>query len=341
MNLGMDLGSSQVVICGTSGVLLEEPAVIAVDRKSGHMIACGAEAEPMLDRTPPSILAVRPVKNGTIAEYDLTEKMLRHFLRRVCSDRILKPRVAVSITENITEVERRSFIESVFSAGARRVTLVPETVASAIGMGLDVGLPRGQMVVNAGAGTVDAAVLSLRGTAVSNSMKLAGQAVDEAIIRYIHNEHNLVISPTAAQRVKIGIGHVMPYGFDARMTVKGRDAVTGLPRAREVTSIEIGETIQDALLPLTDLISQVLESTPPELSGDILHDGIHLCGGLAQLRGLPEWIERQLGIRCHTASEPRRCVALGAAMALQYASSFSEIYDLSDFSYRLSDSVAE
>lgn len=213
MNLGIDLGTSRVVICSPgdhaeNGIVLDEPAVIAVDQRDGHLVACGEEAEKMLGRTPASIRAVRPLQNGVIAEYELAEMMLRHFLHRVCSNRVTKPCVAVSIAEKVTEVEQRSFIEAVVSAGARRVTLVPETVAAAIGAGLDVSRPRGQMLVNVGGGTTDAAVLSLRGTAVSASLRVAGTAMDEAIVRYVRAQYGLLIGEPMAERVKIAIGGV-------------------------------------------------------------------------------------------------------------------------------------
>jgi len=340
MNLGVDLGTSRIVIYEpVSGRMLDEPAVIAVSRKDGHVIACGAEAEAMLGRTPDSIVAARPVQKGVIADYDLAEKLLRYFLGKVCSNRIAKPCVAVSIAEQVTEVEQRSFIEAVVSAGARRVTLVPETVAAAIGAGMDVSLPLGQMIVNIGGGTIDASVLSLKGEAVSASVRGAGTAVDDAILRYVRAKYGLVISESMAERIKIAIGGALPREPVATFTAKGRDAFSGLPRTVTLDSGEVCEMIAEPLGQIVDMIQQVLEITPPELAGDIMENGIWLTGGMALLYGLPQRIQLATGIPCHVAENPAQCVAIGAGKALQFASSFSAVYDLGNFSYRLSDTV--
>jgi len=245
----------------------------------------------------------------------------------------------VSVAEKVTEVEQRSFIEAVVSAGARRVTLVPETVAAAIGAGMDVSLPLGQMIVTAGGGTVDASVLSLKGEAVSASVRVAGMAMDEAIVRYVRAQYGLIISPSTAERLKIAIGCALPLSPPRTMEAKGRDSLTGLPRVQTVSSDEVCEAIGEPLQALLDMIQQVLEVTPPELAGDIMDGGIWLTGGLAQLAMLPQLVERVTGITCHVAENPAQCVAIGAGKALQYASSFSAVYDLGSFSYRLSDNV--
>ncbi len=340
MNLGIDLGTSRIVIYEPhNGILLDEPSVIAVNRKDGRVIACGNEAQAMLGRTPDSIVATYPVQKGVIAEFELAEKLLRHFLRKVCSNRITKPCVAVSVAEQVTEVEERSFIEAVISAGARRVTLVPETVAAAIGAGVDVGLPRGQMLVNIGGGTVDASVLSLKGEAVSSSLRGAGSAMDEALVRYLRTQYGLLISEPTAERLKIGLGSAVPTDSTATMLAKGRDALTGLPRTQSVTAAEIADTLQEPLQDVTDMVQRVLEITPPELAGDIMENGILLTGGVAQMAGMPELFRRATGISARVAENPAQCVAIGAGKALQYASAFSAVYDLGNFSYRLSDNV--
>lgn len=340
MNLGIDLGTSRIVICDPArGVVLDEPSVIAVAAKDDRVIAFGTEAQEMLGRNPDTIRVVRPVQMGVIAEYELAEQLLRCCLAKVCSARITKPCVAVSVAEKVTEVEQRSFIEAVVSAGARRVTLVPETVAAAIGAGMDVSLPLGQMIVNVGGGTVDASVLSLKGEAVSSAIRVAGQAMDEAIVRYIRAQYGLIISEQTAERLKIAIGCALPMEPMLTAEAKGRDSMTGLPRSVTVTSDEMCEAISEPLHSVMELIQQVLEITPPELAGDIITEGIWLTGGLAQLRQLPLLIERATGIPCRVAEEPHRCVAVGAAKALKYASSFSAVYDLGSFSYRLSDNV--
>lgn len=340
MNLGIDLGTSRVAIFEPGrGVLLDEPAVIAVSSDSGKHIACGSEAEAMLGRTPDSILAVRPVQKGVIAEYALAEQMLSCFLRQVCSNRIAKPCVAVSIAEKITEVERRSFIEAVVSAGARKVTLVPQTVAAAIGAGLDVSLPRGQMIINFGGGTTDVSVLSLKGLAVSDSARIAGDAVDEAIARYVRTRYGLLISERMAEQIKITVGGALPRADVITMTAKGRDTLTGLPRVQTVSSDEIIEVMAPTVAEAVGIIQQVLEVTPPELAGDIIEHGMWLTGGMAQLRDLPAYLTKITGLPCHVPEDPALCAAIGAGLALQYTASFSEVYDLSDFSYRLSGNV--
>lgn len=340
MNLGIDLGTSRVTIYEPGrGVLLDEPAVIAVATDSGKLIACGNEAEAMLGRTPDSITALRPLQNGVIAEYILGEQMLSYFLRRVCSNRIAKPCVAVSIAEKISEVERRSFIEAVVSAGARKVTLVPQTVAAAIGAGLDVSLPRGQMIINCGGGTTDVSVLSLKGLAVSDSARIAGDAVDESIVRYVRARYGLVISERMAETIKITVGGALPRAEVVTMVAKGRDAVTGLPRAQTVSSEEIIEAMAPTIAEAVSIIQQVLEVTPPELAGDIIEQGMWLTGGMAQLRDFPAYLTKITGLACHVPQEPSLCAAIGAGLALQYTASFSEVYDLSDFSYRLSGNV--
>lgn len=340
MNFGIDLGSSRTVIYDPAvGIVLDEPSVIAVSADSGKVIACGKEAEEMLGRTPPTITAVRPVRNGVIADYALAEEMLRYFLHRVCSNRIAKPCAAVSIAENLTEVERRSFIEAVVSAGARRVTLVPETVAAAIGADLDVSLPQGQMIVNIGGGTIDAAVLSLRGAAVARSTRSACISMDEAIVRYMRTRRDMVISERMAERLRIRIGGALPRVEVETMVAKGRDLLTGLPRVCEVSSEEVHAATRDVIDEMVGLIHGVLEETPPELSGDIMVHGMWLTGGGAEMFGVPQYIKLKTGIDCHVAANPSQCVAVGAGRALQYSSSFSEVYDLGDFSYHLSDSV--
>ena len=340
MNLGIDLGTSRIIIYESArGVVLDEPAVIAVAANDGHVVACGAEAEAMLGRTPDTIVAARPVQNGVIAEYELAEKLLRYCLARVCSNRITKPCVAVSVAEQVTEVEQRSFIEAVISAGARRVTLVPETVAAAIGAGVDVSLPRGQMVINVGGGTMDVSVLSLKGEAVSSTIRVAGNAMDQAIVRYVRAQYGLIISEVMAERLKIEIGCALPLEETLTAVAKGRDSMSGLPRAVTVTSDEICEAIREPMSELVDKVAQVLEITPPELAGDIIDTGLVLTGGLAQLRRLPDLLEQTTGIHCRVAENPAQCVAVGAGKALQYAASFSKVYDLGSFSYRLSDNV--
>lgn len=339
MDLGIDLGTSRTVICSEEGgVLLDEATAIALGR-GDEVIACGDEAETMIGRTPPTIRAVHPVVKGVIAEYEPAELLLRRFLHRVCHDRVAKPCVAVSIAEQMTDVERRSFIEAVVSAGARRVTLVPETVAAAIGAGIDVTLPSGQMIVNFGGGTTDVSVISLKGEAASASVRTGGTAVDDAICRYLRAKYGVAVSLRAAETIKQEMGSAAPADRPIRRTFVWRDAVTGLSRRVELTGEEVAEAIAEPLSVMVDLICRVLEVTPPELAGDIMQNGPVLTGGMARLRGLPQLLERTTGLHCRIADDPDHCVAIGACRALRYAGAFSEVYDLGDFSYHLSENV--
>ncbi len=333
MDLGIDLGTSQVTIYASGrGIVLREPSVIAVDSHTGKMIACGQEAYAMLGRTPGSIEAVRPLTKGVISDYDYAEQMLRHFVRRVCAYKILKPRAAVSIPASVTEVEQRSVIEAVRAAGARRVVLIEESMAAAIGAGLNVAEPRGSMVVDIGGGTTDVAVTSLKGVASSLSVRVGGNDMDEAIARYLHNKYNHVIGVLTAEQVKIQIGCALEQEGDPSMPVKGRNAVTGLPCVREVRASEVLEALREPLEQMIAAVQRVIENTPPELTGDILESGIILTGGVAQLNGMAEWMTRRTGVACRVADNPSDCVAVGTGMALKYVGVLSSgVYDISRF----------
>ncbi len=341
MDLGIDLGTSQVVIYASGkGIVLKEPSVIAVDSKSGRLIACGQEAYEMLGRTPDSILAVRPLEKGVIAEYDYAERMIRHFVRRVCAYKVLKPRAAVSVPASVTEVEQRSVVEAISAAGVRRVVLIEEAVAAAIGAGLDIGAARGSMAVNIGGGTTDVAVLSLKGISTSSSLRVGGDNMDAAIVRHLRTVHNLVIGSLTAEQIKKNIGGALPREDNPSMLAKGRDALTGLPVERMITAREIYEAIAEPLAEMFSGIQAVLEETPPELVGDVLEHGIVLTGGGAQLFGMAAYIERNTGVACRVAENPDECVAIGTGRALKYAGMLtSGVYDIDKFSYHLSDTL--
>lgn len=342
MDLGIDLGTSQVIIYVSGhGVVLREPSVIAVDREDGHMIACGREAYDMLGRTPDSILAVRPLSKGVISEYDYAEQMLRVFVRRVCAYKILKPRAAVSLPASVTEVEQRSVVEAVTAAGVRRVVLMEEAVAAAIGAGLDISVPRGSMVVDIGGGSTDVAVMSLKGMSTSVSTRVGGDDLDEAIVRYMHNRYGHVVGVLTAEQAKKTIGcAIPPQGEDPAMEIKGRDALSGLPRLQRVTASEIAEVLAEPLEPILATVQQVLETTPPELVGDVMADGITLTGGGVLLRGLPDLITRRTGVACRVAEDPEACVAVGTGKALKYVGVLSSgVYDIGQFTYALSDNA--
>ena len=341
MDLGIDLGTSQVVIYASGkGVVLKEPAVIAVDSRDGHIVACGQEAYDMLGRTPDSITAVRPLAKGVIADYDYAERMLRYFVRKVCAYKILKPRAAVSVPASVTEVEQRSVVEAVSAAGVRRVVLIEEAVAAAIGAGLDVSAARGSMAVNIGGGTTDVAVLSLKGISTSSSLRVGGDDMDAAIVRYLRTKYNLIIGARMAESIKKAIGAAIPPEDNPTMQAKGRDALTGLPAVRPVTAWEIGEALSEPLMEMLSGVQRVLETTPPELAGDVMEHGMVLTGGGAKLAGLARFIQTNTGVSCRVAEQPDECVAVGTGKALKFAKLLSAgVYDVDQFSYHLSETL--
>ena len=341
LDLGIDMGTAQVIIAVPGkGVVLKEPSVIAVDQADGHIIACGREAYAMLGRTPDSILAIRPLRKGVISDYDYAEKMVRFFIRKVCAYKMIKPRAAVSLPASVREVEQRSAVEAVTAAGIRKVVLIEEAVAATLGAGLDLTVPRCSMVVDIGAGTTDIAVMSLKGIAYSTSIRTGGEDMDEAIIRYMRNQHNLVIGALTAEQVKKNIGLAAPIQSPPQMKVRGRNAFTGLPEIVEMDGNEVAEAIHEMVEDIRKAVQNVLESTPPELAGDVLSAGIVMTGGVSRLQGLAACLEAYTGVTCRLAEEPETCVARGTAKALKFASNLSAgVYDIGQFSYRLSDSM--
>lgn len=341
ISLGIDLGTSKVAIYVSGrGIVLREPSVIAVESKTGKMIACGKEAYEMLGKTPDTIKAVCPLTKGVISEYDYAEKMLRTFVRRVCAYKVLKPRAAVSIPASVTEVEQRSVVEAVLASGTRRVVIIEQSVAAAIGAGLNIAEPHGSMIVDIGAGTTDVAVLSLKGIANSLSIRIGGNDMDEAIVRYMHNKYSQIIGQKTAEQVKIKIGRAITGEENQKINVKGRDVVSGLPRIQEVCASEIQEAIEEPVQEILGAIQHVLESTPPELVGDIFTHGIHLTGGCAQLAGMDKAISIFTGVNCELNDAPGDCVAIGTGEALKYVGIMSSgVYDISQFNYPLSDSA--
>ncbi len=340
-DFGIDLGTARVVIYASEkGVVLDEPAVMAVDTESGKMIACGEEAYEMIGRAPDSITVIRPLAKGVIADFDYACMMLRYFVQKVCAYKVIKPRVAVSVPASVTTVEQRSFVQAVYAAGARQVMLLEESMAAAVGAGLDVEAPRGSMVVDIGAGTTDVAVMSLKGLASSCSERIGGDAFDEAIMRYVRQKHRLVIGERTAADVKIAVGKAIEEVEELSIEARGRDAVSGLPRVQTVTSSEVLEAVKEPLSQIIETVQRVLENTPPELSADIYDSGIMLTGGMAQMRGMPTLLSRATGIRCFVADEPRYCVARGAANALKYIHLLhSGVYDIGDFLYQNSETL--
>lgn len=340
-DFGIDFGTSRVVVYATDKrVVLDEPAVIAVNTETGKLIACGTEAYEMLGRAPASITVVRPLAKGVIADFDYACMMLRHFMQKVCAYKVIKPRVAASVSASVTAVEQRSFLEAIYAAGARQVMLIEESMAAAVGAGLDVEAPRGSMVIEIGAGTTDVAVMSLKGLASSCSERVGGDMFDESIVRYMRQKHQLIIGERTAERLKIEIGKAGDSVEDLTALAMGRDAVSGLPRTQSVTSSEILEAVREPLSQIIETIRRVLENTPPELAADIYDNGIILTGGMSQLRGMTDLVTKETGIRCYVADEPAHCVARGAATALKFLHLLhSGVYDIGKFLYQTSDTL--
>ena len=318
-DIGIDLGTATVLIYERKhGVVLREPSVVAVDQDTGNILAVGYEAKNMVGRTPGSIVSVRPLRDGVIANYSMTEAMLQHFMRRVTKgwQRFFRNRVMICVPSGATDVERRAVLEAALEVGASEAYLIEEPMAAAIGASLNVEEARGKMLVDIGGGTTDIAVISLGGVVVSKSLRLGGDQFDEGIMRYLRRQYNLAIGEQTAENLKIMIGTCVPLEEDQRMVIKGRDLVQGLPRQVEVTSSAVNMAIGEMVQTLVDGVRNVLELTPPELSADIIDRGIVLTGGGSLLRGLPELVAQQTGINCFTAENPMESVALGTGRAL-------------------------
>ena len=319
-DIGIDLGTATVLIFEKKhGVVLREPSVVAVDIDRGDILAVGLEAKRMVGRTPGNIVSVRPLRDGVIADYSMTEAMLHYFMRRIIQGwrRFFKNRVMICVPSGATDVERRAVLEAAVEVGAKEAYLIEEPMAAAIGAGLDVEEPKGKMIVDVGGGTTDIAVISMGGVVVSKSLRVGGDKFDESIVRYMRREYNLAIGDQTAENLKIQIGTCMPTEErESSMIIKGRDLVQGLPRQIEVSSSAINKAISELIQSLVDGVRNVLEVTPPELSADIIDGGIVLTGGGALLSGLSELISSQTGIYCFVAEKPMECVALGTGETL-------------------------
>jgi len=331
MDIGIDLGTAMILIyIKGKGVVMREPSVVAIDQNTNKILAVGSEAKRMLGRTPGNVVAVRPLQSGVIANYTMTEAMIRHFLKKVLSgiNKFLRHRVMIGVPSGATDVERRAVLEAALEVGAKEAYLIEEPMAAAIGAGLAIEEPRGNMIVDVGGGTSDIAVISLGGLVVAESPRLGGDAMDEAIIRYVRKKYNLEIGSQTAEALKISIGNCCKIsdGNDKTRTmiVKGRDVVLGLPRQVELTTDDVREAIEDIVASIIRSIRRVLELTPAELSADIIDRGIALTGGGALLQGLPELIYEQTGINTYVADSPLECVALGTGKALEELSALRE-----------------
>ena len=327
VDIGIDLGTASILVyVKGKGVILKEPSVVAFDRDSNEVKAIGEEARLMLGRTPVNIIAVRPLRQGVISDYTVTEKMIKYFVQKALGRRTFqKPRISICVPSGVTEVERNAVQQATFAAGARDVYLIEEPVAAAIGAGIDISKACGNLIVDIGGGTTDVAVISLGGTVVSTSLKVAGDDFDEAIVRYMKKKHNLLIGDRTAEDIKIKIGTTYPLIENVAMEVSGRNLVTGLPKTVTVTSAETERALQGTSNQIIEAIISVLERTPPELSADILERGIMLTGGGAKLRGLEEMIEERTGINTMTAEEPTQVVAIGTGEYVELMSARREL----------------
>lgn len=317
-DIGIDLGTANTLIfMKGKGIIMREPSVVAVDTRNDTVRYVGQDAKEVIGRTPGSIVAVRPLKDGVIADFDITASMLQIFIRKVCNNSVLaRPRIIICIPSGVTEVERRAVREAAFKAGAKHVSIIEEPMAAAIGAGLPVAEATGSMVVDIGGGTSEVAVISLGGIVASRSVRVGGDELDNSIIQYIKRKYNLLIGERTAEDIKINIGSAFPLEEEATMDIKGRDLMDGLPKNIQITSEEIREALADPLSMVLDAIRTTLEKTPPELSTDIIDHGITLTGGGALLRGLDQLIEKETGMPVHIAESPLDCVAMGTGRVL-------------------------
>ena len=317
-DIGIDLGTASVLVYMKGKcVVLREPSVVAMDKNNGKLLKVGAEAQAMLGRTPGNIIAMRPLREGVISDYDMTERMLKEFIKKVTSFRLFKPRLIICVPSGITEVEERAVIDAGIQAGARRVYLIEEPVAAAIGAGIDITKPDGHMVVDIGGGTADVAVISLGGVVESASIKIAGDKFDESVVKYIRRKHNVLIGDRTAEELKMKIGCVFPRPEDVTMDIKGRCLMTGLPREFTVSSSEMIEAFEEVSTRILEAIHAVLERTPPELVADISTNGIVMTGGGSLLWGFDKLIESHTGIETRVADDAISCVAYGTGKSLE------------------------
>lgn len=316
LDIGIDLGTATVQVYIGGEIVISEPSVIALNTKTGNVVAVGSEAQTMIGRTPSHIIATRPLEKGVIAEIKSCQKMIRYFVEKSCKNRILRPRVAICIPSEVTEVERQAVVEAADAAGAKSVVTIEEPMAAAIGAGLDVLRPGGNMILDIGGGTADIAVITLGGIAESVSLKIAGNTFDETIVKAIRQNYNLIIGSRMAERVKIALSDAIESG--EKITVKGKNALTGLPEMIEVDAKEVRGYFDDNFKTIVDALIATLDKTPPELVSDISEQGIYLTGGGALIYGLAQLIEERTGIKTVYPPQPDKCVVIGAGKAFEY-----------------------
>ena len=317
--VGIDLGTVNILVyVRGKGVVLQEPSVVAISVRDNKIVAVGKDASEMLGRVPDSIEVTRPVRDGVIADYTVTEAMLRHFIRKVIGrNPLLRPQIMMSTPKGVTSVERRAVYDAAIQAGAKEAYLIPEPLAAAYGAGMPINTPSGNMVVDMGGGTSEAAVVSMNDIVVWSSVRVGGNRIDQAIITYVRKKYNLIIGDQTAEELKIQIGSATPLEDELIQDVRGRDQVTGLPKTISVTSDEVTEAIRDPLAAIMGAVRQTLEKTPPELASDIIDRGMVLTGGGAQLRNVDQLLTRETGVPCYVAENPIACVAIGAGRALE------------------------
>lgn len=324
--LGIDLGTANSLVWEVGkGLVLNEPTVVAVTLEEKKVLAVGKEAKEMLGKTPEYIVASRPMRDGVIADYEITEAMLKWFIHQVCGNVFLfKPEVMVCVPAGVTQVEQRAVLDATLSAGARVAYLIDEPLAAAIGANIPISSPAGNMIVDIGGGACEAAVISLGGVVVHQSVRVGGNKIDEAIADYLRKKHNLIIGDQTAERIKIKIGAAIVPKKELKMVVRGRNAISGLPQRVTITSAEVNEAIQEPLNQILGTIKGVLEKTPPELVADIVERGIVLSGGTALLKDLDKFLTGQIGVSCHIAEEPLLCVVKGTGIALENLSFYEK-----------------
>ena len=316
-DIGIDLGTATVIAyVKGKGIVLREPSVVAVDNNTGEVLAVGKEARRMLGRTPGNIVATRPLREGVISSYTETEKMLKYFISKICGKFVFAPRIMICIPSQVTEVEKKAVIDAASQAGARKVYLIEVPIAAAIGAGIDISKPCGNMVVDIGGGTTDIAVISLGGSVVNTSLKVAGDKFDEYIVKYIKKKHNVIIGERTAEDLKINIGCVYPKIQDKEMEIRGRDLSSGLPKTLVLHSSEMLEALIEPAMMIVDSVHSVLEKTPPELAADISDRGIYMTGGGCLVDGLDKLLQEKTGINVMIAQDAISCVALGTGKAL-------------------------
>lgn len=318
-DLAIDLGTSTTKIyLDGKGIVLNEPSVAAVNIETGEVVATGKEAYPMIGRTSDRIKVCLPLEGGVISDFDLAQYLIGTYLKKISQSHVVMPRVVVSVPCKITEVEKRAVVDAISSSGVRKICLIEEPVAAALGAGVDISQPHGTLVVDIGGGTTDMAVLSLSGIAISRSVKVAGNTFNEAIVKYIRRKYNLIIGRRMAENAKLAIGCVYPRKDVSSFRVKGRNAMTGLPQWADITSDEVLEALIDSVMQIIRVIQEMLEKTPPELIGDVYSDGMILTGGSAQLFGFDSLISKKAKMPVHIADDPQSCVAVGAGKAIRF-----------------------